>query len=135
MSEMSYWAQALQKLTDKEREILRNSVQQPSETFLGLGAVTIPASFHTHWPQRILELCKKRQADEQSRQWKFRLAGRDIRMGAMLDNIVRLLEKIKVVGDVAVNADPLHAGLPWAAMRLLLTVSETTSLIERYLIR
>jgi hypothetical protein len=27
------------------------------------------------------------------------------------------------VGDVAVNADPIHAGLPWAMARALLMVS------------
>lgn len=33
-----------------------------------------------------------------------------------------LLDKLKEVGDIAVNVDPLHAGLPWAFIRPLIQV-------------
>ena len=36
------------------------------------------------------------------------------------DKVVRRLNRFKDVGDVAVNADLAHAGLPWAGIRLLL---------------
>lgn len=32
------------------------------------------------------------------------------------------LSKFKEVGDIAVNFDPVHASLPWAAVRFLLQV-------------
>src|SRR6266536_317393 len=41
----------------------------------------------------------------------------------MMDSWTEFLDKIKQIGDVAVNADPIHAGLPWAAVRFILTVS------------
>lgn len=33
------------------------------------------------------------------------------------------LDRFKQVGDVASNADPVHVGLSWARIRLLLEVS------------
>lgn len=38
------------------------------------------------------------------------------------DKIIHWIDRFKAVGDVAVNADPIHAGLPWASLRLLLEV-------------
>ena len=38
------------------------------------------------------------------------------------DNVMLWLDRFKQVGDIAVNADPIHAGLPWAGIRLLLEV-------------
>ena len=38
------------------------------------------------------------------------------------DNVILWLDRFKQVGDVAVNVDPIHAGLPWAGVRLLLEV-------------
>jgi hypothetical protein len=39
------------------------------------------------------------------------------------DNIVKWLDRFKQVGDIASNTDPVHVGLPWAGIRLLLQVS------------
>jgi hypothetical protein len=39
-----------------------------------------------------------------------------------VDKVISFLDRIKDVGDLAVNADPIHAGLPWAGIRLLLEV-------------
>lgn len=43
------------------------------------------------------------------------------------DKVMLWLDRFKQVGDIAVNADPIHAGLPWAGIRLLLeaTISES----------
>ncbi|CAG9956002.1 unnamed protein product [Clonostachys rosea f. rosea IK726] len=35
----------------------------------------------------------------------------------------RLAQKFKEVGDIAVNFDPVHAALPWAAFRFLLVAA------------
>lgn len=40
----------------------------------------------------------------------------------MADRICGWLEKFKQIGDIAVQVDPLHAGLPWAGVRLILQV-------------
>lgn len=123
MAMKDYWAPAREKLSDKEREILKQALEQPSHK--DLSENTPQTSTLAPWPEQVVEICKQRQAGEHKRRWKFRVAGRDITLGGMLDNIVKLLEKIKLAGDIAVNADPIHAGLPWAAVRILLTVSES----------
>ncbi|PVI04023.1 hypothetical protein DM02DRAFT_652039 [Periconia macrospinosa] len=43
-----------------------------------------------------------------------------IKLGEKADSILKWLDKIKAVGDVAANADPIHIGLPWAGIRFLL---------------
>jgi hypothetical protein len=39
-----------------------------------------------------------------------------------VDKVVQLLDKFKAVGDVVANVDPVHVGLPWAAIRAVLEV-------------
>jgi len=47
------------------------------------------------------------------------------------DKVMLWLDRFKQVGDIAVNADPIHAGLPWAGIRLLLEVCrDLTTLIH-----
>jgi hypothetical protein len=45
-----------------------------------------------------------------------------VRLQDTADKIIVWLDKFKVVGDIAVNVDPMHAGLPWAGIRFLLQV-------------
>lgn len=40
----------------------------------------------------------------------------------VFDHAIGLLNKFMIVGDVAVNFDPVHAALPWAAVRFVLLV-------------
>lgn len=40
-----------------------------------------------------------------------------------VEKTVSVLKKFVSVGDVAVNFDPVHAALPWAAVRFVLVVS------------
>lgn len=122
MATKDYWALARAKLSDKEHEILKQALEDPSRK----DDKTPQTSTVAPWPEQVVEICKQRQSEEgRKRRWKFRLAGHDFALGDMLDNIVKLLEKIKIAGDIAVNADPIHAGLPWAAVRILLTVGES----------
>ena len=55
--------------------------------------------------------------------------GRTIVLRHLADKVVFWLEKFKQVGDIAVNVDPLHAGLPWACIRLLLQVIHNGGII------
>ena len=47
-------------------------------------------------------------------------------------NIASLVEKFIAVGDIAVQYDPGHAALPWAAVRFLLQVCRTCAAITCY---
>ncbi|KAJ9292711.1 hypothetical protein DTO271G3_8525 [Paecilomyces variotii] len=59
------------------------------------------------------DICKRKQ-------WTFELNGRTISLREQAEKVIQWLDKIKAVGDVAVNVDPIHAGLPWAGIRILL---------------
>lgn len=63
---------------------------------------------------------KKRLCEE--RRWTFQLGKRTLVLRDEAEKVLRGLRKFKEVGDIIVNVDPLHAGLPWAAIRLLLEV-------------
>ena len=40
-----------------------------------------------------------------------------------MESIVKIINNFKDAGTSAANADPVHAGLPWAGICLLLSVS------------
>jgi hypothetical protein len=63
----------------------------------------------------------KRETCEKKR-WVFNLNGQTIELSKLADKVCVWLDKLKGIGDVVVNVDPLHAGVPWAAIRLLLQV-------------
>ncbi|KAK8905640.1 hypothetical protein QC760_005562 [Botrytis cinerea] len=68
---------------------------------------------------------KKRLCEE--RRWTFQLGKRTLVLRDEAEKVLRGLRKFKEVGDIIVNVDPLHAGLPWAAIRLLLEVTISDS--------
>jgi hypothetical protein len=68
--------------------------------------------------QRKGELCEKNS-------WTITLRGRTVKLRKEADKVIFWLDKFKQVGDIAANADPIHAGLPWAGIRLLLEVWES----------
>ncbi|KAH8781592.1 hypothetical protein BGZ57DRAFT_887356 [Hyaloscypha finlandica] len=57
------------------------------------------------------------------RRWTFTFAGREVTLKDKADKVVHWLNRFKSVGDIVVNVDPMHAGLPWAGIRLLLEVA------------
>jgi len=44
----------------------------------------------------------------------------------ILDQIASAVQDFVQIGDIVVQADPLHAGLPWAGFRLILVVCSLT---------
>jgi hypothetical protein len=52
----------------------------------------------------------------------FTFRGCIVRLRDEADNAMLWLDRFKQIRDIAVNADPIHAGLPWVGIRLLLEV-------------
>jgi hypothetical protein len=63
----------------------------------------------------------KRKVCEDKR-WTFQFKEHTVRLRDTADKVIVWLDKFKAVGDIAVNVDPMHAGLPWAGIRFLLQV-------------
>lgn len=72
---------------------------------------------------------KKKGEEYKKDRWAMRSNEKVIKLGEKTDSIVIWLDKIKTVGDVASNADPIHIGLPWTGVRFLLIVSGLHRLI------
>ncbi len=71
---------------------------------------------HTAVQDKLDECIRKR--------WKYtRSNGQKVVLWDMLDKIMKWINRFKDVGDVAIQYDPGHAALPWAAIRFILQAS------------
>lgn len=100
---------ALRRLSDRDQQILQPFIL-PNSSDVGEAI------------EQSLAAARQKRLDCESKRWTFTFAGRMVILKEEADKIVRWLDRFKAVGDVAVNADPVHAGLPWAGVRFLLEV-------------
>ncbi|KAK1062123.1 hypothetical protein LTR74_010556 [Friedmanniomyces endolithicus] len=105
----SILADALEALDREDRETIR--------TLLPTNVFTIDAAFdEVHGVVSELgELCANKR-------WSWTYKGHKVYVHDQVDKVVQLLDKFKSVGDVVANVDPIHVGLPWAGIRLILEV-------------
>lgn len=54
--------------------------------------------------------------------WTIQYRGETVSLRDKADKILLLCNRLRQIGDIAVSADPIHAGLPWAGIRLMLEV-------------
>jgi hypothetical protein len=73
-------------------------------------------------PGALLFNVQKSRDECREKQWNVTLNGRKIYARDILERCSTWLEKVKQVGDIVTSFDPVHAALPWAGARLLLTV-------------
>jgi hypothetical protein len=59
--------------------------------------------------------------DKKKKAWKIELIGM---------KLLSWMDKFKEIGDIIVQFDPVHAGLPWAGFRFLLKVFYTTRSLD-----
>ncbi len=102
------WSVALGELPEEEQKLLE---KHGTSTLSGFPMV-----------DSLLDVAREKSRQCQSKRWEFTCNGRRYIVRDVAERIVAWLDKLKQIGDVAVNADPLHAGLPWAAIRFLLQV-------------
>ncbi|KAF4974626.1 hypothetical protein FZEAL_8485 [Fusarium zealandicum] len=103
------WAQAFEKVPEQTRNTLlytTNTTQPPQS----------PEQLRQH----IERLALEKQQTAEARAWKFDFNGRQVILRDVAGKIITWLDRMKAVGDVAVNFDPVHAALPWAAVRFVL---------------
>lgn len=66
--------------------------------------------------------------EKRSQKWTYQWRGKTVTFEDTAKSIVFMLDRFKFVGDGLSNIDPVHIGVPWAGVRLLLEVSETNSM-------
>lgn len=72
--------------------------------------------------QEAQNIAKELQRQCAEERWTCQVKGRTVYLSDHVDKVLQLLDKVKSAGDVAVSADPVHAGLPWAGIRIILEV-------------
>jgi len=72
--------------------------------------------------EEAFNAAQEKQKVCESKRWTFTRGKHSMRLCDEADKVILWLDRFKQVGDIAVNADPIHAGLPWAGIRLLLEV-------------
>lgn len=58
-------------------------------------------------------------------EWSFSWKGDKVRVRDQVNYIVKVIRKLQDVGSAAASLDPVHAGLPWAAICVVLPVRAT----------
>lgn len=93
----------------------------PADVFAALtvadcpkGVVNVDSVLHS--ARRARRLCAERA-------WTITFRGETMVLRDVADNILAWVGKFKMIGDIAIQYDPVHAALPWAGVRLLLDVS------------
>lgn len=76
--------------------------------------------------KQALVAAKEKQQCCIEKRWTFTVTGRTIAVKEKADKVVGWLNRFRAVGDVVANVDPVHVGLPWAGIRLLLEVKART---------
>jgi hypothetical protein len=142
-NEKDYWGIALSRLDRQKQGRIKRALAEQRET-LGrnervdskstsndageikcrFGDRLIATDRSIAWPEVLAELCRQRQEEHKGKKWKVRFAGHDVNLRTTLKSWVKFFNNVKLIGDVVVNVDPLHAGLPWAAIRLIITVCD-----------
>jgi hypothetical protein len=72
--------------------------------------------------QRAIETAEEKKRICIEKQWSVTTGGKKIVLRDKVNTVVDLISKFKDIGSIAVGADPVHAGLPWAGICLLLQV-------------
>ncbi|KAI1128059.1 hypothetical protein F5Y10DRAFT_292341 [Nemania abortiva] len=103
----SKWEQALQRLKKEDQEQferIKNSSDKHSEV---LDTVLVAAN------ERKEECLRKK--------WKVAtINGRKIYIRDILEKLSVWVKKLIAISDIAIQYDPVHAALPWAAVRLIM---------------
>ena len=105
---------ALSRVALEDRKLL--------EDHAGMGQVDGSAALHA-----VMAAAIKKREEWESNRWTFTIGSYIVAPRYELDKVIGVLDRIKAIGDAAASLDPVHAGLPWAGIRLLLEVLIATS--------
>lgn len=100
------WGLALEKLSVEEKVAVSRIVSDSKLDVL----------------QHLRIAVEKKRNYCEDRRWKFEVNGRQIILRDVAEKILFWVDRVKQIGDIAINFDPVHAALPWAGVRFLLEV-------------
>jgi hypothetical protein len=71
----------------------------------------------------LVKLGEAKRLLAEKRAWKLEFAGRRIAVKDLTVKLVTWVRSFQGIGDTLVSIDPVHAALPWAAVKLVIQVS------------
>ena len=101
---------ALSALTSEEQATIRKHLESGSNQI----SAAVEQAYNAALGQK--KVCEDKN-------WQCHYRGRDIVLRAEADKLLLWLDRFKFVGDIVANAFPLHVGLPWAGIRMVLEVT------------
>ncbi|CAG9983043.1 unnamed protein product [Clonostachys byssicola] len=123
----SLWKQALKRIRASEvdpdvvAEVLKLTEQATDGEYSS--AINSAKDIQV-WMERQLEDMKKKQ---KTAAWKISIHRTSYSLDGFIERTVAVLNRFVAVGDVAVSFDPVHAALPWAAVRFVLVIQNLTA--------
>jgi hypothetical protein len=103
------WNEALKVLSKKDKTLVLDHVPP----------ATTPIS---EVLETLMQIAQDKRRACESKRWTVKFREHVVVLSQVADKVIAWLDKFKQIGDIAANVDPLHAGLPWAGVRLLLQV-------------
>jgi len=107
-----YWRLAVEKLKDEEPSL------SDAITALQHAASEVGNDFAAE----LLLATKRSQNELVAKRWRFAVGGREVVLRDQLDKIIKAVTLFKDLGGAVGSIDPLHAGLPWAGICVLMQV-------------
>lgn len=106
------WTRAYERLTATHPDLLAS-----------LEAIIVNDSDESTSPkERLSVVVAQKRAEMLSRQWTVKFMNHRLKIREQVQRIAKVAEYAKGFGSIIANVDPVHAGLPWAGINLLLTV-------------
>lgn len=120
----SLWDRAYDDLRNEERELVDTFEKiLMSEPEIG-GAASLDDGDTSKREKQMSALVDKKLEVMNNKQWRVRVCGRSVEVREQVDRIVKVVLVAKDFISSAASIDPLHAGLPWAGVCLLLPVGD-----------
>lgn len=108
-SPRNYWAEALALLSEDDKFQLSRTLQNKNQLEI---------------LKEVLDVTIEKKLMCIQRRWRFtRGDGKVVILRDLFEKIAVWIQKFKDVGDIAIQYDPAHAALPWAAIRFLLSMA------------
>lgn len=103
--------------------VVREDIEQHSTIILGIQDSDLEVSPELQICRDVLQIAKAQQTRHKEKQWSLSQT-RKVNIGQVYGQVATCVQKFVSVGDNIAQFDPVHFGLPWAAVRLILTVSK-----------
>ncbi|KAF3922831.1 hypothetical protein ABW21_db0206744 [Orbilia brochopaga] len=103
------WARAFENLSDDEQNFL-GQVKSSNETC-------------TDQVEHLIKEIEGIREKSLEKAWKITWRNEKIILRDIAEKAVQWVQKFVIVGDIAMQCDPIHSALPWAAVRFVLKVA------------